>query len=1552
MAKRINKKVFFVLLFMLILVSFITVVVIMKSTKDAKGYLSDAEISLSNKNYPEAKKNYLEAYKKTDSLERKNSILFQLADLYLISDPGDIQTGRAAKEPTWHEALQCWNNISTSNPQDIESRLELFNYYKILAKTSTQIWPEIKKSTQELLDIYEKKEIEPEYEIILNRIRSSIALAEAGLVTDREQEISDAILLSNQAIEKFPHESELYFLLANSEKILGTILKNQNIVNAEKVAIDKGNTILKNAIEVNPNDPMAYLNHIRFKLTNEDSNEETRALYNKEYESLINQFPESHEVLASAASFFSKGYDINDKAIDSIIKAIELDSENVDYYKFAVQQYNRISKLNNDKHALELAIELANKALTLPDCKDVSGPYQTYNTGNRYFFHFTLTGSYFEMLKYEPENKMAILEETNKHIHEISQIIKVEDNPNLLMLQGMHEYYKSQSKESIAKMYSAYNKFETEKIYEADLSYLLAKIAREKNMVGAEILFLQNALQGKIVQQGNKDAVLEYCNALYKLKSPRTILSTCEQISSIFEPTEDITEIQVLALVMLGQLDEAGQMIKDWPYSSEIKDYLNYEVAYSLFRINRNLLTNSEDKEKYKDAYYESRDNLIALTQKIIEQTPNKIKSGNLILFCNTLVSDEMLEPARKLINDFIKTKKSNLDVLMFAKTIQEPDPNKLTIDRIQKLKIEAINELSNSTERALALYNHYASDNQTELANTTIIEAFENNPKQTEIIKAYFESSLALNDFKASEMLVSIAEQYDSDGYNGLYFKAQISLAQSEFNQALTRINNCIEINPLNSKLYVTRSRIYAKLNNTNQALKDASTANQWNPLDSDVCKQYTLTVYEKYTQEGPSATNELKVQTANALNNAMSIISGDTQIQNIYANFITDEDPSRALAIKNNIFRSKPTSTNAIQVGDLAIKIASESTDTDRRNTMGSIAYDAYKKAYELSPESRVAIEKYVSILRVAGKNEEAEKIASTQKDVQWQLYLQTNRIEEAREILTALHTENPNDTKTLEGFIQLAKKTNNSEDLIKYTEELILIDASENNYITQIQGLIEMGLNDEAERRLETFKSKYPEHYSVSFFNASLLAAKGNFDEAIIAIDKSIESESNHPQIWRLKGRINRTKGNFYQAIRDYQKSLSLFDNPLVRIELANAYTRTNQLELAVSEMNKAYKNPTSPIRTVYLLENMYIKLNKPEKLQEFYTNVISDDPKNPYWLNQLANLEFNRNNLDSAEKLYSDSLKVKASKEGLKGYLKVLRLQDKTESFLATTDSYIDSPLSYIAYTEMAGYKVNNGNNTEAKQLYINALEKASVNEAEITDIIKEAKKDLGENFVKDWYTQKLIVNPDDLKLNFIAYVDSIDSEVFNKSIDYINKCIEIAPNENTKNLLTQFKANTLLLVYRRYPDPKYTREAISVYEDILKRMPGNIIIMNNIASLCASLDIEIEKAYAYAQEAHYKDPVNPTILDTYAFVLLRKGQSDKAVELLQQAIQQYENSQSIIDSEVYEHLGMANENLGNIETAIEAYKTSIILANEQENKNVLDRAKKAVDRLSK
>lgn len=103
----------------------------------------------------------------------------------------------------------------------------------------------------------------------------------------------------------------------------------------------------------------------------------------------------------------------------------------------------------------------------------------------------------------------------------------------------------------------------------------------------------------------------------------------------------------------------------------------------------------------------------------------------------------------------------------------------------------------------------------------------------------------------------------------------------------------------------------------------------------------------------------------------------------------------------------------------------------------------------------------------------------------------------------------------------------------------------------------------------------------------------------------------------------------------------------------------------------------------------------------------------------------------------------------------------------------------------------------------------------------------------------------------------------------------------------------------------YYQKERRHDAFAAYEDALKANPFNYMAMNNVAYYYAETDTLLDQAEDYARRVVRHEPDNTTYLDTYAWVLYKKGDFEGAKEQIDRTISltELDNAMDSIDSAI-------------------------------------------------
>jgi tetratricopeptide (TPR) repeat protein len=176
-------------------------------------------------------------------------------------------------------------------------------------------------------------------------------------------------------------------------------------------------------------------------------------------------------------------------------------------------------------------------------------------------------------------------------------------------------------------------------------------------------------------------------------------------------------------------------------------------------------------------------------------------------------------------------------------------------------------------------------------------------------------------------------------------------------------------------------------------------------------------------------------------------------------------------------------------------------------------------------------------------------------------------------------------------------------------------------------------------------------------------------------------------------------------------------------------------------------------------------------------------------------------------------------------------------------------------------------------------------------------------------------QALKLEPESISL-LSALVQILIKQVkFEQAASLMEKRIKKNPQEiSAYNILGQI----YILQKNNRKSEEIYRQAIPVYQDALKKQPQEWTILNDLAFLLAEYGQkkqDLEQALFYAQQALERKPGEPAVFDTLGWIYFKKGNINRALDLLGMA--QSANPASVM---INYHLGMALYKAGKREQA--------------------------------
>ncbi|MDD4008920.1 MAG: tetratricopeptide repeat protein [Fermentimonas sp.] len=488
----------------------------------------------------------------------------------------------------------------------------------------------------------------------------------------------------------------------------------------------------------------------------------------------------------------------------------------------------------------------------------------------------------------------------------------------------------------------------------------------------------------------------------------------------------------------------------------------------------------------------------------------------------------------------------------------------------------------------------------------------------------------------------------------------------------------------------------------------------------------------------------------------------------------------------------------------------------------------------------------------------------------------------------------------------------------------------------------------LNSKAQGKYDEAIDLFLHCYSLDSTNANVLIELGTFYNVLQEKDKAHDyykkavsyDKTNYYYNMMLAG-LSKELGLKQEVVDIYEGLIKLYpDKPELLFETANAYADNGELDKAVNLLDeleksvgvseslalnkfrlysmldnkeKAFeeiqqiiaKNPDD-IRYLILMGDLYMDDNQIEKALSYYNQAKLIDPDYPALILSFVNYYEKTNDRDSAQSeiqkaITSPSMDVDTKIQLLTRYLGILQLNKQ--------DIKQTNPLFQSLFEQ-------HPHNTQLNLIYGNVLylqgdKEGAIDQFEIfvkgnpenpagyEQIIRAALPEEDLDKVKEVTTEALKHLPREPQFYYYLGAVNFQQKNFKEALRVFELGLDSA-NFNNPILESDFYGQIGDLNY--FLDNKQT--AFDSYEKALKLNPQNIPVLNNYSYYLSLEKKNLDKAEQMSGITVKLEPLNPTYLDTYGWILFEQGSFLMAKIYIEKAIE-YSKEPS---ADVYEHYG--------------------------------------------
>ncbi|MBN1508042.1 MAG: tetratricopeptide repeat protein [Sedimentisphaerales bacterium] len=1639
--RRLNKKVALIGSTIFLLLSLGAVAVILKLSRNPAPFIADGDAAKAAADYESARRSYGKALGLTRSPQDKIDLYFKLADVFTLTqdwrsilgcwqqivtaDPQNLRArvGRLKYAYILADSLsgvgQSANEYWAEVLKQTAELMEVARSAGALDEPVAQ-WEPSFGAAEEPRWAGGIARLGPRLHFIQGR--AALEMASLGSGTSPDDLLEQAQGSLEKSREMDPNNPDVYYYLAQVVLRKGESAASRGNLEQRQVASKRAEEILSEGVKATGGAALACVNLVTRKFavarTAGVAAARTRMeALQPEYQKLTETFPQSANVFAATAEFHSvySAYlgpavaaGALNRAIEAVEKAGTLDRDNVLYARFASRLCYRKYSLFGDEPALLEAIETAERAMKLPDAQDTPGPRQYARQAVRLSLCSFLTGRCVERiltLDRSSPQRAEMLAKAEEAVHEIEQIRGSGQNPQVVMWQGMLDLAKGNTSKAIRNLYAAYEQLKASGApQERDpfLSYTLANIFQGTPEIGAVIEFLGSALGAGAVEM-KPSVLLDYAEALLQAKSYDMVLNAVGVFDERFGATDRSKVLRTGALIAKGHIPEAEEAIS----RLSAQDPNTLRLGIHLARAKAAQLRNALRQERTADGQsveglttelHNCEQQQVDLTLQLLTIAPAVVEERDVTPLCESLLAQKEIAQAGRIVDAFLKRSPHSVEMLSYKGLLAEPDPSNCPEPRRREIREQAIRGIEDPVRRSIELGLFYQQQEQwdraaaqwrdvldattagTADAGPAYLRARQPSPRH-EAASYLFDLARRQRKWALAEEMAKIAKQEDLDDCGGYLFAARLAFARGENKDALSDLGECLKQRPIFSYGYMLRGNVQTALGNQLAAIADIKKAASLNPIDPLVAKVLANALYVRNAQLGDKASSEQELEAKQAVEQAIQLEPRDVSLLSAYAEMIGKDDPMKALALYQTMQVNAPSVTTAVMLGRLATQVALKETDAAKKQTLLALAESAFEQARKMEPGSQFMLENYAQYYRARGEDEKASQLLAESRDNQllWRHYIRVGRFEEARKLLLRMYDEPASRVDALKGLVLIAEQTGEREDTKKYSQELLALEDNPTNRAGQIRAYLAVGLVEEAQVALTSFKAKYPDEPRIGLMEALLAKRRGDLDRALELVNRSLQSDQENASAWRLHGEIAFLKGDYDQAVTDLKKSRSLEDDVVTTTMLARAYLWAGRSDEAIAELKGILDKPGTPGQARQLLESIYQRLGRNDALRQLYTDTLAQDPENVEWLSRAGAFAINQREYARAEELYEKAYKLQQQvatdqspaevvrrprfTAALDGYLLSLILgagepgaawhPEKLSQALDEGGKYVDTPYGAAALCRMAEAEKKLGDVEATRDYCQKAVDRAWTDEQMAVEVLLRVYLLLGGDEVSKYCNERLRTNPDSLPANYTMFHLAKLKEDYDGAVDYIDTCIALCPPdaERRAEYMAQ-RAQILVVAHEKTSDNKYLEKAIGAYESLLEKTPknSNDVVLNNLAYMLACSNQRLADALQYVKEALQQKPDEASYLDTYAYVLHKNGRNDEAIRSLTAAIRQYE-TRGAVPPDVYEHLGMVYEAVGDGVKALAAYRRALEVGTGTMPRLMKDRIDAAVGRLT-
>ena len=522
---------------------------------------------------------------------------------------------------------------------------------------------------------------------------------------------------------------------------------------------------------------------------------------------------------------------------------------------------------------------------------------------------------------------------------------------------------------------------------------------------------------------------------------------------------------------------------------------------------------------------------------------------------------------------------------------------------------------------------------------------------------------------------------------------------------------------------------------------------------------------------------------------------------------------------------------------------------------------------------------------------------------------------------------------------------KLMGNGGEALRYLEQCIKLDQKSDAAYYQMAQIV-LSSGDIANGKRYAAKAYQIDNKNIWYIIllSGIYYQQGNIDSAIFVYENAVQY---YPQ--RVNYQV--ALANMYSEKGDYDRALNTFKlleskygiNENITYSYIQSLIAAGKYSEAQIKTDELIKEFPSGIQYYALLAEIYRKKGEGQKASEVYEKLMLENPGNSQIQLALCDFLINEKRFEDLFVLLNpvilnsdiareDKISLFARLIGAKDY-KDSEVDKILMALMVLEASYADDEIIPLLRPE-----------------FLDNLER----DQEAADRLEEIIKNQAGNYFA-WekllllYLQmgdfkQLMLRGEECASKFnrsflakLLYANgATENGKYDIAIDELRKA-EILAGDNNQNIM-----QVLTMRADVYYRMKEYDKAFETFDQAIAIDSEDITILNNYAYYLAEQNINLSKAELMAQKVIEKEKDNSTFLDTYAWVLFKRGRIKDAAKIMENIIE----SGSNITADHYEHYGFILKSLKKCDRAVENWTVAFGLdSTKTELKGEIENCKK-------